>query len=300
MVLSCKTISSWEVSLQTERKQPKNLARMRTVLLSSMSSFNGRVISSHRLDRIGIAMGPQTWFNKFFGGNVTYSATVKNNKFSGAFGYAMAITSSRDFTVQGNTLFGNTSFNATRGPGCSPTDPTPKSQPFIIEPSTVTDSNIQSDFVTVQDANLLPCVIPPTGNLWPYGGGNPGPLSASNLLGSLSQPPPGNSSAGSNTSTSSVGPASSSPSGQSSSGTGSSTSAPESIPSSTSGQGSVGPSSSTSPVVSTPSAHHRPLGPGPAKHNSSTSSVPSIPSAHHWGPGPAKHNGSSTSCGRGA
>jgi hypothetical protein len=83
----------------------------------------------------------------------------------------MAVTSARDFTVQGNTLFGNTSFIGSRGPNCSASDPTPPSGPFIVQNSDVTASNLQSNFQTVQDATGLTCVVPPDGgNYWPYGG----------------------------------------------------------------------------------------------------------------------------------
>lgn len=121
------------------------------------------------LHRIGIAMGPKTWFVNAFGNNISYSGTVVNNTLTGAFGYGMAISSARNFTVQGNTLFGNTSFIGSRGPNCSSTDSTPPNGPFIVQSSDVTESNLQSDFVTVQDAKGLTCVVPPaSGDYWPY------------------------------------------------------------------------------------------------------------------------------------
>jgi len=57
-----------------------------------------------RRHRIGIAIGPHTWFGDKYGSNVSFSGTVENNVLSGAFGYGIAVTSARNFTVQGNSL----------------------------------------------------------------------------------------------------------------------------------------------------------------------------------------------------
>ena len=190
----------------------------------------------------------------------------------------MAITSAVNFTVQGNALFGNTSFISSRGPNCAADDPTPPSAPFI-RGGAITDSTIQSDFNSVPDAYGLTCVKPPNGgNYWPYNvnSGSITPL----LLGSTSDP---SSSQNSTSSTSSLGPSPSSPSGQSSTGFISTTSSLGPAPSSSSGQSSTGPGSSTS-SGSIPSPSSGYPGPGTAKH----CPVPS-PSPHHQGPGPAKH-----------
>jgi hypothetical protein len=123
------------------------------------------------LHRVGIAIGPQTWFVDEFGANVSSSGIVLNNKLSGAFGYGMAITSAQNFTVQGNILVGNTSFISSRGPNCSASDPTPPGAAFIVSSVNVTTSNLQSQFQSVQDARGLTCVIAPAGgDYWPYGG----------------------------------------------------------------------------------------------------------------------------------
>ncbi len=123
------------------------------------------------LHRIGIAIGPQTWFVDQFGANISSSGTVLNNRLSGAFGYGIAITSAHNFTIQGNILVGNTSFIGSRGPNCSASDPTPSSAAFVVGSANVTTSNLQSQFQSVQDAKGLTCVIPPPGgNYWPYGG----------------------------------------------------------------------------------------------------------------------------------
>ncbi|KAI0307063.1 hypothetical protein B0F90DRAFT_1684773 [Multifurca ochricompacta] len=121
--------------------------------------------------KIGIAIGPQTWFGDFFGANISFSGTVLDNSLTGAFGYGIAITSARNFTVQGNTLIGNTSFIGSRGPNCSTSDPTPASAAFVINSVNVTSSTIQPGFQSVQDAKGLTCVLPPDGgDYWPYGG----------------------------------------------------------------------------------------------------------------------------------
>jgi parallel beta-helix repeat protein len=141
--------------------------------------FDKRVTTSHTSHRIGIAIGPQTWFVDQFGANVSSSGTVLNNKLSGAFGYGFAITSAQNFTVQGNILVGNTSFIGSRGPNCSASDPTPPSAAFVVGPANVTTSNLQSEFQPMQDAKGLTCVIPPAGgDYWPYGG-NPTSTSTS-------------------------------------------------------------------------------------------------------------------------
>ncbi|KAI9513289.1 hypothetical protein F5148DRAFT_289137 [Russula earlei] len=121
--------------------------------------------------KIGIAIGPETWFGDFYGANVSSSGSVLNNGLSGAFGYGIAITSAKNFTVQGNTLFGNTSFIGSRGPNCSASDPTPASGPFIVGSANVTMTSLQDGFQPVQDAKQLTCVQPPEGgDYWPYGG----------------------------------------------------------------------------------------------------------------------------------
>ncbi|KAF8257325.1 hypothetical protein EI94DRAFT_1818245 [Lactarius quietus] len=123
--------------------------------------------------KIGIAIGPQTWFGDaaFIGTNVSSSGTVLHNRFTGAFGYGIAMSSARNFTVEGNDLFGNISFIGIRGPNCSSSYPTPASAPFIVNLANVTSSTLQSNFQSVPYAKGLPCIQPPDdGNYWPYGG----------------------------------------------------------------------------------------------------------------------------------
>ena len=103
------------------------------------------------------------------------SGTVYNNTFTGAFGYAMAITSAVNFTVENNTLIGNTTFIGARGPNCSTTEATPGPASFIIDQNTVRTSTIQAGFMNVSNGDGLTCILPPDGgDFWPYGG-NPNP-----------------------------------------------------------------------------------------------------------------------------
>jgi hypothetical protein len=136
--------------------------------------------------KIGIAIGPQTWFVDTYGANVSSSGTVLNNILTGAFGYGIAVTSAFNFTVENNILLDNTSFIGSRGPNCSAGDPTPTSAAFVVDQANVTSSTLQSDFQSVQDAKGLTCVLPPDGgDYWPYGG-NPSP---GNFTPPISSPP---------------------------------------------------------------------------------------------------------------
>ncbi|KAI0087266.1 hypothetical protein BDY19DRAFT_1011574 [Irpex rosettiformis] len=80
--------------------------------------------------KIAIAIGPRTWFGGQYGQNVSTSGTVYNNTLTGAFGYAIAITSAVNFTVENNTLIGNTTLTGARGPNCSTTEVTPDGGDF--------------------------------------------------------------------------------------------------------------------------------------------------------------------------
>lgn len=123
------------------------------------------------LRRIGIAIGPRTWFGDRYFKNVSFSGTVLSNHLSGAFGYAIAITSARNFTVQNNNLFGNTSFIGSRGPNCTTYDTTPTPQPFVFGANNSADLTLQPDFVQIPDGDSLTCILPPDGgDYWPFGG----------------------------------------------------------------------------------------------------------------------------------
>ncbi|EJD01389.1 uncharacterized protein FOMMEDRAFT_126269 [Fomitiporia mediterranea MF3/22] len=121
--------------------------------------------------KIGIAIGPRVWFGNRYGNNKSENGTVTSNHLSGAFGYGIALTSAKNFTVQSNDLFGNTSFIGSKGPNCSNTDSTPVTQQFVIDKNTTQSSNVQSDFVAISDGDSLTCIQPPDGgDFWPYGG----------------------------------------------------------------------------------------------------------------------------------
>ena len=119
--------------------------------------------------RIGIAIGPRTWFGDRYLKNVSLSGTVLSNHLSGAFGYAIAITSARNFTVENNVLFGNTTFIGSRGPNCSTTDTTPTPQPFVFDKNNTDGLSIQSSFTEISDGDSLTCILPPNGgDYWPF------------------------------------------------------------------------------------------------------------------------------------
>ncbi|KAF8914331.1 hypothetical protein CPB84DRAFT_1758992 [Gymnopilus junonius] len=120
--------------------------------------------------KIGIAVGPRTWFGDKFGNNVSRNGNIHNNRLTGAFSYGMAISSATNFTVQGNIMFGNTAFIGARGPNCSTTDVVPSPGPFIVDLNTTKSSSLQSSFVPIDDGNSLTCVLPPNGgDFWPEG-----------------------------------------------------------------------------------------------------------------------------------
>jgi len=122
--------------------------------------------------RIGIAIGPRTWFGDRYLKNVSFSGTVLSNHLSGAFGYAVAITSARNFTIENNVLFGNTTFIGSRGPNCSTTDTTPTPQPFVFDKNNTEGLTLQSTFTEISDGDSLTCILPPDGgDYWPFGGG---------------------------------------------------------------------------------------------------------------------------------
>jgi parallel beta-helix repeat protein len=121
-------------------------------------------------NRIGIAIGPRTWFGNEFKANVSRNGNVHSNQLSGAFSYGIAITSASNFTVQGNSFFGNSSFIGARGPNCSSVDTVPKPEAFIIEANTTTLMSVSSNFVNIGDGDSLTCVLPPNGgDFWPFG-----------------------------------------------------------------------------------------------------------------------------------
>ncbi|KAG2135711.1 uncharacterized protein EDB93DRAFT_1322697 [Suillus bovinus] len=121
--------------------------------------------------KIGIAIGPRTWFGNEYLNNVSTGGTVLNNQFTGAFSYSIAISSATNFTVENNVLVGNTSFIGARGPNCTTGDPTPSPAAFVIDINNTAQSTTQSNFVDNNNGDALTCVLPPPGgDYWPFGG----------------------------------------------------------------------------------------------------------------------------------
>lgn len=106
---------------------------------------------------------------------MSLSGTVHDNQLTGAFGYGIALTSARNFTVENNVLIGNTSFIGARGPNCSDTDATPSPAAFVVDWNNTQLSTVQFEFQNVSDGDALTCILPPEGgDYWPFGG-NPSP-----------------------------------------------------------------------------------------------------------------------------
>ncbi|KZV76020.1 hypothetical protein PENSPDRAFT_646571 [Peniophora sp. CONT] len=136
--------------------------------------------------KMGIAIGPRTYFVDFFQQNVSASGTVLNNNFTGAFGYAMAVSGARNFTVQGNSLVGNTSFISSSGPNCTEGITIPDSSSFVVSWPNVTDTSLQTSFTGVDRAEGLTCIVPQDGARWPYD--TIPPSTSSNSSSQTSQP----------------------------------------------------------------------------------------------------------------
>ncbi|KAF6758857.1 hypothetical protein DFP72DRAFT_1064370 [Ephemerocybe angulata] len=126
--------------------------------------------------KIGIAIGPRTWFGSKFGDSRARNGVIRDNTLSGAFSYGIAVTSADNFTILGNTLVGNTTFIGAKGPNCSDSDTVPTPAPWIVDWATVgTDMNsgtgkVQDGFEAISDGDSLTCVLPPNGgDFWPFG-----------------------------------------------------------------------------------------------------------------------------------
>ena len=121
-------------------------------------------------NRVGIGIGPRLWYGDEYKNNRSRNGIVINNQFSGAFSYGIAITSATNFTVQGNTFFGNSSFIGSRGLSCPTSNTVLKPAPFVTEVNTTSSMSISSNFVNISDGNTLTCVLPPNGgDVWPFG-----------------------------------------------------------------------------------------------------------------------------------
>ncbi|EJU06387.1 hypothetical protein DACRYDRAFT_73816 [Dacryopinax primogenitus] len=119
--------------------------------------------------KIGLAVGPRTWFGDHFRNNVSRNGVARNNIFSGAFGYGIAVSSAENFTIIGNSLSGNTSFIGSRGPNCSADQILPAPEAFVWNITTTLDSTLQPGFADL-DVDSLTCIQPVDGAFWPFGG----------------------------------------------------------------------------------------------------------------------------------
>ncbi|KAG1748471.1 uncharacterized protein EDB91DRAFT_1114212 [Suillus paluster] len=121
--------------------------------------------------KIGIAIGPRTWFGNRYLNDVSTGGTVLYNQLTGAFSYGIAMSSATNFTVEGNILVGNTYFIGEWGPNCTASDPTPSPAAFILDINTTSKSTTQSDFQDNMDGDILICVVPPDGgDYWQFSG----------------------------------------------------------------------------------------------------------------------------------
>ncbi|KZO93628.1 hypothetical protein CALVIDRAFT_471040, partial [Calocera viscosa TUFC12733] len=108
--------------------------------------------------KVGIAIGPRIWFgDKYNDTRYAEHGVVRNNVFTGAFGYAIALSGAKHFTVRGNILSGNTSFVGTPGPTC-----TYELQPraWVYDALTVSASAVQDEFVD-EEADMAICLLKP-------------------------------------------------------------------------------------------------------------------------------------------
>jgi len=135
-----------------------------------LSKSSDGLNAEHAIIKIGIAIGPRTWFGDKFENNVSTGGIVHDNLLAGAFSYGIAITSASNFTVQANSFIGNTSLIGARGPNCTSNDVVPKPAKFIIQANTTSSMSISSNFVNIGDGDSLTCVLPPNGgDFWPFG-----------------------------------------------------------------------------------------------------------------------------------
>ncbi|QRW01617.1 hypothetical protein RhiLY_00614 [Ceratobasidium sp. AG-Ba] len=121
--------------------------------------------------KMGLAVGNRVWFGDKFGTNRNYGATVRNNRLTGAFGWGVAVSGVRDFTVENNDLVGNTSFIGFRGVNCSITEALPSPTPFLYDSNGTDSSTLPSDYPDVRLDGALLCITSPDGgDYWPRGG----------------------------------------------------------------------------------------------------------------------------------
>ena len=128
--------------------------------------------------KIGIAIGPRTWFDDQFGTNVSYGAVVEDNTLIGAFSFGMAVSSAKDFVITNNSFVGNTSFVGTYGVNCTQGAETPNPPvALLVDPSTTSNLTLQpgeGGFAFISGNGIgMTCFVHPntTESVWPYGDG---------------------------------------------------------------------------------------------------------------------------------
>lgn len=128
--------------------------------------------------KIGIAIGPRTWFDDQFGSNVSFGAVVEDNTLTGAFSFGMAVSSAKDFVITNNSFVGNTSFVGSYGVNCTQGAETPNPPvALLVDPNTTSNLTIQpgeGGFAFISGNGIgMTCFVHPntTESVWPYGDG---------------------------------------------------------------------------------------------------------------------------------
>ncbi|WWD18586.1 hypothetical protein CI109_103039 [Kwoniella shandongensis] len=158
---------------------------------TDLGNATAGVNNASAIIKIGIAIGPDVWFSDGrYGTNQSTGGTVQGNSFSGAFAFAIGVSSAKNFVIQNNSFTGNTSFIGTYGPNCTSSTQTPHEPvALLLEPSSVSNITIttppDSPFTFTNGTALgLTCFVPPKGeNAWPYGDGGVNSLTASSTSG---------------------------------------------------------------------------------------------------------------------
>ncbi|CUA70355.1 hypothetical protein RSOLAG22IIIB_00714 [Rhizoctonia solani] len=127
--------------------------------------------------KMGLAVGNRVWFGDKFGRNRNFGGIVRNNRLTGAFGWGVVVSGTRDFVVENNEIVGNSTFIGFRGVNCSITEALPSPEPFLYDSNGTDSTVIPSNYPDVRLDGALLCITSPDGgDYWPRGGspyGNP-------------------------------------------------------------------------------------------------------------------------------
>jgi hypothetical protein len=110
--------------------------------------------------KAGIVVGPASWSDDTE--TTVHGATVTDNEFRGAhFGYGLAVSSAKDFTVLRNTVSDDAAFTGVPGPKCPRAPENGKPTAFLINRGSV-EGTFQDDFINgeIQHRQYRP--IPPS------------------------------------------------------------------------------------------------------------------------------------------